>query len=260
MRVIVLGCGGSAGVPSLGGQDGRGEWGACDPTEPRNRRSRSSIVIEAPLGRILVDTGPDMRAQLLACAIPRVDAVIFTHAHADHVTGLDDVRLLNRITGQPLPAYATLATSTELIRRFDYVFRPWTPPNFFRPVLDLHTVQAGETLQVCGAEIRTLDQDHAVTRTLGLRIGKFAYSTDLVRLDPPALATLAGVDTWLVGCFQREPHYTHAHLAQIDEWRRNLGVRRTILTHMGYDLDWSWMTANLPTGMEPAADGFCLTL
>jgi len=104
VRVTILGCGGSTGVPSIGGADGRGDWGACDPLEPRNRRTRSSILIEGPAGRILVDTGPDMRAQLLAYAVPRIDAIIFTHAHADHITGLDDVRLLFLIAGEPLPA------------------------------------------------------------------------------------------------------------------------------------------------------------
>lgn len=256
----MLGCGGSAGVPTLGGADGRGDWGACDPSEPRNRRSRSSIVIEAPDGRILVDTGPDLRAQLLSAAIPRIDALIFTHAHADHVTGFDDVRLLNRITGQPLPAYATAATQEELGRRFDYAFRPWTPPSFYRPVLDFHVVAAGDTVELCGAQLATFDQDHHVMRTLGLRMGRFAYSTDVVRLDEAAFETLAGIDTWLVGCFQREPHLTHAHIALVDSWRTRLGVGRTILTHMGYDLDWAWMGHNLPAGLEPAYDGLTIDL
>lgn len=241
-------------MPSLGGDDGRGDWGACDPDEPRNRRLRSSILIEAPRGRILVDTGPDLRAQLLGNRVPRVDAVVFTHAHADHVTGLDDVRLLNRITGHPLPAYATQVTHDELAQRFDYAFRPWTPPNFYRPVMDFHIIEPGQIVEVCGTEIRTFDQDHHVMRTLGLRVGRFAYSTDVVRLDEAAFDTLAGIDTWLIGCFQREPHLTHAHIELIDEWRRRLGVRRTILTHMGYDLDWSWMHKHLPAGMEPAHD------
>ncbi len=259
MRVVVLGCGGSAGVPSPGGLHGDGDWGACDPEEPRNRRSRASILIEAPGGRILVDTGPDVRTQLLANRVPRVDALVFTHAHADHVAGLDDVRLLNRITGSPLPAYATQTTRDELARRFDYAFRPWTPPHFFRPVMDFQIIEPGATIERCGTTIRTFDQDHYVMRTLGLRIGSFAYSTDVVRLDDAAFAALAGTQTWLVGCFQRQEHLTHAHIDLIDAWRRRLNVRRTILTHMGYDMDWSWMAANLPRGMEAAHDGMVLS-
>jgi phosphoribosyl 1,2-cyclic phosphate phosphodiesterase len=260
LRIRVLGCGGSTGVPSLGGVDGRGDYGVCDPAEPRNLRTRSSILIEAPEGNILVDTGPDMRAQLLANAIPRVDAVIFTHAHADHITGLDDVRLLNRIIDKPLMGFATEATRAELLHRFDYAFKPWTPPGFYRPVIDMQTVTPGDTLRVCGASVRIFEQDHHVMRTLGLRIGSFAYSTDVVRLDEAAFAALQGIDIWLVSCFQRAPHLTHAHLDLVLEWRKRLGVRRTVLTHMGIDMDWAWLTANLPGDVEPAFDGMILPL
>src|SRR5205823_12321139 len=114
MRVILLGTGGSAGVPMIGGPDGSGDWGACDPEEPRNRRTRASIVVESGEGtRLLVDTSPEMRAQLLACQVPQVDAILYTHAHADHITGLDDVRILNRIAGRPLDAFASRATLEE---------------------------------------------------------------------------------------------------------------------------------------------------
>lgn len=260
MRVTVLGCGSSAGVPTLGGADGRGDWGACDPAETRNRRSRSSIVIGAPAGNILVDTGPDMRRQLLDCGISRVGAIVFTHAHADHVTGLDDVRLLNRVVGTPIPGYATMATQEELERRFDYAFRPWVPPQFYRPVLEMHPVLPGHAYKICGAEVQTFDQDHHVMHTLGLRIGKFAYSTDVIRLDDAAFAHLAGIDTWLVGCFQRDPHLTHANIELVTEWRARLGVRRTVLTHMGNDLDWAWLRAHLPPDIEPAFDGMRLDI
>jgi phosphoribosyl 1,2-cyclic phosphate phosphodiesterase len=260
VRITILGCGGSTGVPSIGGADGRGDWGACDPADPRNRRTRSSIVIEGPAGNVLVDTGPDMRAQLLACGIPRIDAIVFTHAHADHITGLDDVRLLNRITRKPLPSFGTDPTLDEIRRRFDYAFKPWEGPNFYRPVLDPHLIAPGETIDAVGLTIRTFDQDHHVMRTLGLRVGKFAYSTDMVRLDEAAFAVLAGVDTWLVGCFQRAPHLTHAHLDLVLAWRARLGVRRTVLTHMGIDMDFAWLLANLPPGVEAAVDGQVLNV
>jgi phosphoribosyl 1,2-cyclic phosphate phosphodiesterase len=260
VRVTILGCGSSTGVPSLGGADGAGAWGACDPAEPRNRRQRSSILIEGPAGRVLVDTGPDMRAQLLACGVPRVDAVIFTHAHADHITGLDDVRQLNRITGGPIPAFGTARTMDEIAQRFDYAFKPWTPPHFYRPVLATTRIVAGDMIHAAGLEIGTFEQDHHVMRTLGLRVGGFGYSTDVVRLDEAAFTALAGVDTWVVGCFQREPHLTHAHVALVLEWRARLGVRRTLLTHMGVDLDWGWLRGALPEGVEPCFDGQVLDL
>ncbi|MEJ1976272.1 MAG: MBL fold metallo-hydrolase [Acetobacteraceae bacterium] len=256
MRVTILGCGSSAGVPQIGGFDGTGDWGACDPAEPRNRRSRSSIVVESGQGtRLLVDTGPELRIQLLACGVPGVDAILFTHAHADHITGLDDVRILNRIADRPLETYATQATLDELARRFDYAFKPWQPPGFFRPVLVPHPVVAGDRLAIAGLPVRLFEQDHGFVTTLGLRIGPFAYSTDVVTLDDAAFAALEGVDVWVVGCFQRTGHRTHAHLDRVLGWSERVGARRTILTHMGYDMDWDWLQRHLPPGVEPAFDG-----
>ena len=259
-KVTILGCGGSAGVPQIGGADGRGDWGACDPAEPRNRRTRSSIVIEAPGGRLLVDTGPDMRHQLLACGIGVVDAILFTHAHADHVLGIDDVRILNRTAGKPLDAFATEHTHGELERRFDYAFKPWTPPWFFRPVMVPRVVAPGDVLDVAGMRVRIFEQDHAFVKTLGLRVGGFGYSTDVVTLDDAAFAALEGVDTWIVDCFQRTAHKTHAGLDQVIAWVERLRPRRTVLTHMGFDVDWDWMCKRLPAGIVPGYDGMILEI
>lgn len=260
MRVVVLGCGGSAGVPMIGGEDGSGNWGACDPSEPCNRRSRSSIVIESGEGtRLLVDTGPDLRTQLLNCRIPRIDAILYTHAHADHITGIDDVRLLNRIVNRPLDAFATSTTLAELDRRFAYAFRPWQPPGFYRPVLVAHAVEPGRAIDAAGICVRSFGQNHGRVESLGLRIGGFGYSTDVVALDEAAFAALEGVDTWLVGCFLRlARHSTHANLDLVLQWVARLRPRRTVLTHMGPEMDWGWMRANLPVGVEPGYDGMVL--
>ncbi len=256
LRVTLLGAGASAGVPLIGGPDGAGDWGACDPDEPRNRRTRSSITIGSEAGTLLVDTSPDMRTQLLSCRVRRVDAILFTHAHADHVTGLDDVRVLNRIVDRPLDTFSSAATLEELTRRFDYAFRPWQPPGFFRPVMQPRLVAPNEMVEMAGMPVTVFDQDHGFVRTLGLRVGGFGYSTDVVTLDDDAFAALEGVDTWVVGCFQREPpHRTHAWLERVYEWTARLKPRRTVLTHMGQDMDWSWLRANLPPGIEPGFDG-----
>ena len=258
-RVTILGCGGSAGVPQLGGADGRGDWGACDPAEPRNRRTRSSIVIEGSGGeRLLIDTSPDMRHQLLACAVPKVDAILFTHAHADHVLGIDDVRILNRIAGRPLDAFATERTLTELDKRFDYAFKPWSPPWFFRPALVPRQIAPGDTVEAAGLQVQVFEQDHGYLPTLGLRVGSFGYSTDVATLDDGAMEVLAGVDTWVVDCFQRQSHKTHANLDQVLQWTDHLRPRRVVLTHMGYDIDWAWLTQRLPPGIEPGYDGLIL--
>ncbi|MFL5284568.1 MAG: MBL fold metallo-hydrolase [Rhodopila sp.] len=257
MKVTLLGVGGSTGVPAIGGADGGGDWGACDPDEPRNRRTRSSIVLEASQNeRLLIDTSPDMRSQLLASRIPSVHAILFTHSHADHILGLDDVRILNRIVGRPITAYGTQRTLDELTRRFGYAFRPWQPPGFYRPVLVGETVEPNQTIEAAGLRVTLFNQNHGKVDTLGLRVGDFGYSTDVVRLDEAAMAALQGVDTWVVSCFLREgPHWTHADLDTVLGWVEILRPRRTILTHMGTDMDWAWLQANLPTGIEPGFDG-----
>ena len=260
MKVTLLGTGGSAGVPMIGGADGGGDWGDCDPAEPRNRRTRTSIVVEVVQNqRLLVDTSPDMRDQLLDCRIPGVDAVLFTHAHADHITGLDDVRILNRIANRPLPAYATAETLAEMTSRFAYAFKPWDPPHFYRPVLEAKTIKPGDTVETAGMSVRVFGQNHGRVDTLGLRIGDFAYSTDVVALDDAAFTALQDVDTWVVDCFLRsEKHWTHANLNTVLGWVDRLKPRRTVLTHMGTEMDWSWMRNNLPPGIEAGYDGMVL--
>ena len=262
MRVTMLGTGGSAGVPMIGGTDGSGDWGLCDPAEPRNRRTRPSIVIETTQKqRLLVDTSPDMRNQLLDCRIPGVDAILFTHAHADHITGIDDVRILNRIAGRPLTAHGTERTLGEITKRFGYAFRPWDPPHFYRPVLEANIVNPGDLLDVAGLTLHLFNQNHGRVDTLGFRAGSFAYSTDVVALDASALAILAGVDTWVVDCFLRsDTHWTHANLPTVMAWVDRIKPRRTVLTHMGTEMDWAWMRANLPAGIEAGYDGLVLDI
>jgi phosphoribosyl 1,2-cyclic phosphate phosphodiesterase len=254
----MLGSGGSAGVPMIGGADGSGYWGECDPAEPRNRRTRTSILIEQNEAAVLVDTGPDMREQLLACRVPRVDAIIYTHAHADHMLGLDDVRILNRIVGRPLDAFGTAATLADLATRFGYAFVPWQPPTFFRPVLVARPVAPGDTIDAAGVSVRLFEQDHGFTQSLGLRVGGFGYSTDAVALDDVAFEALAGIDTWIVGCFQRHAHRTHAWLPRVLSWVERLRPRRTVLTHMGPDMDFASLRDRLPDGVEAGFDGMVL--
>lgn len=242
----------------LGGEDGHGAWGACDPAEARNRRTRSSIVVQASDGQtLLVDAGPDLRAQLLAHGITRIDAVLLTHAHADHVMGLDELRIMNRIMGKALPVHADAATLADVMGRFEYAFRPATK-GFFRPALEAVEVRAGQVVGLAGMEVRLFSQDHKVMETLGLRIGGFGYSTDVVELPEAGFEALSGVSDWVVGCFQRAPHPVHAHVEKAVAWARRIGADRTVLTHMGPDLDWAWMKSALPPGIEPGFDGMVL--
>lgn len=259
LRVTLLGTGGSAGVPLIGGVGEGGNWGECDPAEPRNRRTRTSALLEGPDGgRLLIDAGPDLRQQLLAAGKARLDAILFTHAHADHILGIDDLRAVNRFTGKELPAYGTRATLSRLDDRFDYAFIGATPPFFYRPALSAVRVEYGQVLEAAGMRLTLFRQDHGVMDTLGFRVGGFAYSTDVVLLPEESLPHLQGLDTWVVGCFQKGAHKVHANLDQVLEWVALLRPRRTVLTHMSIEMDYGALRRELPPGIEPGYDGMVL--
>jgi phosphoribosyl 1,2-cyclic phosphate phosphodiesterase len=262
MKITLLGTGGSAGSPQIGGPDGFGEWGRLDPTEPRNRRTRASITIQTPENKtLLIDTGPDLRTQLTREGIGRIDSVLYTHAHADHIAGLDEIRILNRILKAPMPAYATAENWAELRQRFDYAFKPFTGGFFYRPVLEPHVVTPGETVQILGLAVQLIPQDHGTTTSLGLRIGNFAYCTDVVRLDETALNTLENLDIFIIDAFTSgAAHPTHANLAQALTWVERLKPKRTILTHLGPDMDYQALVKTLPPGVEPGYDGLVASL
>jgi phosphoribosyl 1,2-cyclic phosphate phosphodiesterase len=258
LRVTLLGCGGSGGVPLLGGQDGGGEWGDCDPAEPRNRRTRTSAMIQSPGGgRLLIDAGPDLRQQMLACRIGCFDAVLFTHPHADHILGIDDIRQVNRILGRAVDAWGTRTTLQKLDERFDYAFIGPTE-FFFRPALEPRRIAYGEQVETAGMTVEVFRQDHGVMDSLGVRVGRFAYSTDVVGLPEESLAALEGLDTWVVGCFQHRPHKVHANLEQVLDWVARLKPRRTVLTHMGPAMDYRRLLRELPPDIEPGFDGMVL--
>lgn len=260
MKITILGCGGSGGVPLVGGDDGQGNWGICDPLEQKNQRTRSSIVIELNNGKkILIDSGPDIRTQLLREKIGRVDAVIYSHAHADHIAGLDELRSINRVLGKALPIYATKDTLSELKSRFAYAFKPWkTQPYFFRPVLDVHQIDYYDNFMIENQSIQTCEQVHGFCKSMGIRCGDVAYCTDVVRIPEQGLKILSNLDLFIVGCFQRNEHPAHAWIGKVLEWKKIIKPKRTILTHMGPDMDWNWLKANLPPDIEVAYDGLIL--
>lgn len=259
LRATLLGTGPSQGVPAIGGPDGLGNWGSCDPAEPRNRRGRTSALLESPEGgMILVDAGPDCRQQLMAAQVRRLDAVLITHAHADHIAGLHELRAVNRAMSQALPFYASAATLADCQSRFDYAFQPATP-GFTRPALQARAVAPGERLELAGMAVRLLDLDHGWMRSLGLRIGRFAYTTDVIRMPPESLAALHGLDIWVVSCMQPgDQNPVHAGLDQILAWVRVLQPRRTVLTHLGDRMDYARISARLPDGVELGFDGMRL--
>jgi phosphoribosyl 1,2-cyclic phosphate phosphodiesterase len=256
MKVTMLGCGPSWGVPRIGG-----DWGACDPANPKNHRRRVSILVEEHGKTILVDTSPDLRAQLIDAGVQRIDAVLFTHAHADHLHGIDDLRGVNRMMKAALPTYATPETLAEIERRFGYVFAPLKPGlegNYYKPVLERHPVVG--PFAAAGLAVTPFVQDHGFSTTLGFRFDRFAYSTDVIALDDRAFQALAGIDTWVVDCIRRTPHVTHSHVARTLEWIERVRPRRAVLTHMDETLDYETLRRALPAGVEPGYDGLVLEL
>ena len=254
MKVTILGCGPSTGVPVIGGN-----WGRCDPADPRNRRRRVSVLVEIGGVVILIDTSPDLREQLLDAGITRIDAVVLTHAHADHLHGIDDLRSVNRLMRSAIPLYADARTLAEIRSRFGYVFKPVEEPGrFYKPTLLPHEIVG--PFEIHGIRILPFVQDHGFSTTLGLRIGGFAYSTDVTELDDDAFAALDGLDLWLVDCLRREPHPTHSHLVRTLAWIARVRPRRAVLTHMDQSLDYRELSAELPSGVEPGHDGLVIEL
>ena len=250
MKITILGCGPSKGVPMIGP-----DWGNCDPANPKNRRRRSSILLEDQGSILLVDTGPDCRQQLLDAGVSRLDAVLYTHAHGDHLHGIDELGALNYVMQRSIDIYVNEATLDELIQRFAYCLNPLPQGRgYYRPVLTPHLING--PFRIGPFTVEPIDQDHGFSRSLGFRFGNFAYSTDVVRMDETALSQLTGLDTWVVGCVREEPeHPVHAHLPRVLDWVQRLKPRRTILTHMSQTLDYETLKRRLPPGVEPAYDG-----
>lgn len=255
----MLGCGGSGGVPLIGCR-----CAVCNSDDPRNRRLRVSIVIESEGRRLLVDASPDLRQQFLRDGLSSVDALVLTHAHADHLHGLDDLRSVNYHRNAPLEVWADAATLAEVEHRFGYAFNPprTNAGIWYAPSLVAREIEVGATTDIAGFELATFHQIHGGDRapTLGLRIGAFAYSTDVREMPESGFAALEGVDTWIVDCLQDEPNPAHSHLAQTLDWIRRVRPRRAVLTHMGHRFEYHELKRRLPDGVEPGHDGMVVDL
>jgi phosphoribosyl 1,2-cyclic phosphate phosphodiesterase len=268
LEVTVLGCGSSSGVPRVGGADGAGDWGACDPANPKNRRRRCSILARRKSASgetaVLVDTAPDLREQLLSAHCGRIDAALITHNHADQTHGIDDLRAVAYGMRRRIDVFSDRATLDGLMRGFGYCFE--TPPGSgYPPILTAREIPepfvpfavdgAGGAIPVCA-----FPQTHGSIRSLGFRLGPIAYSSDVNGLSEEAFAALEGVECWIVDALRPAPHPTHANVATALEWIARVKPRRAVLTNMHIDLDYETLRRQLPPGVEPAYDGMVVSL
>jgi phosphoribosyl 1,2-cyclic phosphate phosphodiesterase len=259
LRFTILGCGSSGGVPRLGGH-----WGECDPDEPRNMRRRCSLLIERTEGdgttRVLIDTSPDLRAQLLDAGVGELQAVVYTHSHADHTHGLDDLRMIVFNMRRRLPVWADTATQADLYRRFGYAFEQ-PDGSDYPPILDMNTIDGRLAIDGPGGEVRLtpFEVGHGGITALGFRVGGVAYLPDANTIPEASWAVLEGLDCWIVDALRRRPHPSHAHLEMTLDWIGRARPARAILTNMHVDLDYATVAGETPPHVMPAHDGLVLT-
>lgn len=253
LRIVFLGTGTSHGVPVIGC-----DCGVCQSADPRDVRLRPSIFMETAAARVLVDCGPDLRAQVLRHRIRRVDAILFTHGHADHILGLDEVRRFNALMKGPMPCYGDRRTLDDIRQTFHYVFDPATPKGGGLPALDLHEIDG--PIRVGDLEAVPVPLWHGGRPILGFRAGAFAYLTDCNRIDDEAWPLLDGLDAVVIDALREQPHPTHFSLGQAIDAATRIGARRTLFTHMCHHLGHEATNAKLPAGMSLAYDGLTLDL
>ncbi len=258
LRFTILGCGSSGGVPRLGGH-----WGDCDPENPKNTRRRCSMLVEreaeAGITRVLIDTAPDLRMQLLDAGVGVLDAVVYTHGHADHVHGIDDLRMVVFNTRRRLDVWADGATQDALYSRFGYAFvQPEGSP--YPPILDMHTIKGDVTIEGTGGPVvlRPFKVGHGSIDALGFRIGELAYLPDVAEMTEAAWKAVENLDCWVLDALRRKPHPTHAHLERSLEWIAQASPRRAVLTNMHIDLDYATVDAETPDNVTPAYDGMVI--
>ncbi|MFD2237768.1 MBL fold metallo-hydrolase [Aureimonas populi] len=260
LRLTILGCGSSPGVPRV-----NGDWGACDPDEPKNRRRRCSALVEriGPDGTtvVVIDCGPDFRDQMLSADVRHIDGIVVTHAHADHIHGLDDIRSYVQGTHELMNVYTDTPTIARLMEGFGYCFE--TPPgSSYPPIARLVEVQPGHTFRIEGAGgpvvIEPLAQIHGSIRSLGLLIGSLAYCSDVSDFPPETVERLRGVRHLIIDALQHRPHPSHFSLGEALQWIDTLAVENAVLTHMHTPLDYRALRESLPDHVQPAYDGLTL--
>jgi phosphoribosyl 1,2-cyclic phosphate phosphodiesterase len=261
LTLTILGCGSSGGVPRIGDQ-----WGQCDPSNPKNRRRRCSLLVRRKSDQgettVLIDTSPDLREQMLGQDVKSLDAVLYTHEHADHTHGIDELRAFYIMRRRRMPVWADEVTGTLLAGRFNYCFYT-APGSDYPPILELNRLVAGTSVEIAGAggTIAALPFEvaHGNINALGFRFGNVAYTPDINGIPERSLEALQGLDLWIVDALRRDPHPSHFSLAETLDWIARLKPKRAVITNMHIDLDFDTLKAELPAGVEPAYDGMILS-
>ncbi len=258
MKVTLLGCGTSVGVPALG----HAGWGTCNPNDPRNRRQRCAILVQVNDQNILVDAGPDIRNQLIPLGLNRIDALLITHTHSDHVAGLDDIRAFFWPDRKHIPVYASKIHGEDIKTRFPYLFsKKADSPSYFVPPMELHEIVAGMQLDFGGCIVDVMHQDHGNSFSFGFLFdGKFGYSTDVVGMSDEVFAKLHKVPLWIVEALRATPHQAHSHYQQTFNWIERVNPERAVLTHLGLESDYTELSAICPPRTEPGVDGMIFNL
>jgi phosphoribosyl 1,2-cyclic phosphate phosphodiesterase len=252
MRLTFLGTGTSFGVPQIGC-----DCAVCRSTDPRDKRTRSGAVLEAGGSVILIDTPPELRLQLIAAGFSRIDAVVYTHEHADHINGIDDLRIFSVRRREPLPIYGPVETLERLRSSFSYIFddavRPYEGTS--KPNLTLHETEPDRRITVAGVEVLPLSFQHGHLRVFGYRFGNLAYITDVKSIPPAERERLRGLDVLILNALWWRPHPTHLSISEAVQTAQALGARRTYLTHLTHETGHSELESQLPAGVLPAYDG-----
>jgi phosphoribosyl 1,2-cyclic phosphate phosphodiesterase len=257
VRLIFLGTGTSFGVPQVGCR-----CRTCTSTDPRDKRMRAAVVLENDGRRLLIDTPPELRLQLVAAGVGTVDAVLFTHAHADHVHGIDDLRAISLKQPGGVPVYGPGETMTELARRFGYIFDPAVvvEPGTTKPELRAHALEADRETEIAGMRVLPLRLPHGPLTVFGYRVGRAAYLTDAKTIPDAVRAQLKGLDVLVLNALLSKPHPLHLSIPEAITAAQEIGAVRTFLTHLTHETPHAELAARMPAGIAPAYDGLAIEI
>ena len=258
MRITILGCGTSVGIPALG----RAGWGSCNPSNPKNRRQRCAILLQTETTTILIDAGPDIRNQLLPTNIRKLDAVLITHTHSDHIAGMDDLRVFYWPDQNKIRFFGSSEHGNDIQTRFPYLFqRSESSPSYFIPPFEWNSIKTDEHFVIGDINIRTLFQKHGNGFSLGFVFNEiFAYSTDVSSLDERYLSSIENIPIWIVETLRESPHSAHAHFELTFSWIKKVKPKQCYLTHLGLECDYDALLKLCPSNVEPSYDGLVLEI